>query len=423
MAGHKIKGRLEALQLQHWVRAVANGSPPTVRDDATGQPKELKLPLAISDGEGLTFTLSRSGTASWILRYRYGGRAKEVTLGNFPDISLGDARKLAREKRAEIDQGKDPASEKRQAVMRAQNDWTVRQLIQDYRDKVLLELALSTQRSYSRSLERLEAKIGGLLVTTINPHDIIGLLENRKLTWSESQTMLCAAKMLFKHAAGRKLILINPCAGIDLTAIRGKRPPIRRRLMLTDAELATLFKASMRAETNLAIRILLATAARSDELFGARWEHIDFDHGIWHIPSSKTGPGIDVPLTEQTTTWFQQLKALARKSGFVLPARRETRKKRFAGDAQINKDTVRAAIDYWKENTSPAPEIRRFTPHDLRSTAKSHMRALGIPSDITEMCLNHKLAGIEGIYDVHTYFEERKAALTRWNDHLSSLGA
>ena len=49
------------------------------------------------------------------------------------------------------------------------------------------------------------------------------------------------------------------------------------------------------------------------------------------------------------------------------------------------------------------------------------MRALGIPRDITEMCLNHKLQGVEGIYDVHTYFEERKDALTRWNNYLVSL--
>ena len=65
--------------------------------------------------------------------------------------------------------------------------------------------------------------------------------------------------------------------------------------------------------------------------------------------------------------------------------------------------------------------MRRFTPHDLRSTAKSQMRALGVPRDITEMCLNHKLPGIEGIYDVHTYFEERKSALTIWSDFLVTI--
>jgi len=49
------------------------------------------------------------------------------------------------------------------------------------------------------------------------------------------------------------------------------------------------------------------------------------------------------------------------------------------------------------------------------------MRALGVPRDITEMCLNHKLSGIEGIYDVHTYFEERKEALTTWSSFLMGI--
>ena len=49
---------------------------------------------------------------------------------------------------------------------------------------------------------------------------------------------------------------------------------------------------------------------------------------------------------------------------------------------------------------------------------KSHMRALGVPRDISEMCLNHKLSGVEGIYDRHTYFDERKEALEKWADFL-----
>jgi hypothetical protein len=38
-------------------------------------------PIAKADGGGLTFTLSPKGTAAWVLRYRFGGRARELTLG------------------------------------------------------------------------------------------------------------------------------------------------------------------------------------------------------------------------------------------------------------------------------------------------------------------------------------------------------
>ena len=52
---------------------------------------------------------------------------------------------------------------------------------------------------------------------------------------------------------------------------------------------------------------------------------------------------------------------------------------------------------------------------------KSHMRALGVSRDISEMCLNHKLAGVEGIYDQYGYYEERRNAYNLWVSFLSSF--
>jgi hypothetical protein len=52
-------------------------------------------PVAKSDGDGLTFTISKNGTPAWVLRYRHGGRQKELTIGRYPDITLGKARELA----------------------------------------------------------------------------------------------------------------------------------------------------------------------------------------------------------------------------------------------------------------------------------------------------------------------------------------
>jgi hypothetical protein len=51
------------------------------------------------------------------------------------------------------------------------------------------------------------------------------------------------------------------------------------------------------------------------------------------------------------------------------------------------------------------------------------MRALGIARDISEMCLNHKLPGVEGIYDMHTYFDERREALTKWAGFMMACAA
>ncbi len=80
------KGLLSDLQLRHWIKA--------------------GRPLAKADGNGLTFTLSTAGVAGLILRYRHGGRRRELTIGRYPDISLADARGIATIKRAEIMQGR-----------------------------------------------------------------------------------------------------------------------------------------------------------------------------------------------------------------------------------------------------------------------------------------------------------------------------
>jgi hypothetical protein len=143
----RVTERLTSVRLKHWIKAVQNGDVPTITDPETKKTIPLRMPLAVADGDGLTFTLSISGTASWILRYRYGGRARELTIGNYPDIGVAEAREKARAKRAEIDQGGDPAADKRKAAMIAYQDWTVRRLVEDYREKVLISLGQSTQRT------------------------------------------------------------------------------------------------------------------------------------------------------------------------------------------------------------------------------------------------------------------------------------
>ncbi|KVN13905.1 integrase [Burkholderia stagnalis] len=407
---------LEPLLLQRWVRDVREGRNPTIADPETREVIALRMPLARSDGDGLTFTLSRAGTATWILRYRYGGRQKELTIGNYPDISLAQARKIAREERAKVDGGADPASDKRRAVVFSYRDLTVRSLVADYREKVLSGLAPSTQISYGRNLDRAEAKIGSITVSQITPLDIVALLDETHTTWSESYTLLCAIKGVFRHAVGKRLIAINPCVGIELNAVVGRRPPIRQRLMLTDEELHVVLNATMNRENLLSVCILAGTGVRSEELYRGKKINVFLDEARWHIPGSKTGPAMDIPLAPIVVEWFRELLDLSAASDYVLPTRASSRATRNGGDTHINRNTIAAAIDFWIDEHKP--KIRRFTPHDLRSTMKSHMRKLGVSRDVSEMCLNHKLPGVEGIYDQYTYYDERREALELWAEFL-----
>ena len=78
------------------------------------------------------------------------------------------------------------------------------------------------------------------------------------------------------------------------------------------------------------------------------------------------------------------------------------------GEASLNH-----ALYILQTNLSP------FTVHDLRRTARTHLAALGVAPYVAEMCLNHKPKGIEAVYNVHDYFEERRAALFALSDLLA----
>jgi integrase len=394
-------GLLNDVQLRRWIKA--------------GEP------LSMTDGDGLLFTLSAAGHAAWVLRYRHGSRRPEMTLGPYPAISLAEARTMALVKRAEIAQGKNPIAERRKAKTALSKDWSMRQLAKDYREKVLVTLAKSTQVCYSRHLKRIEKRLGSLGVSEVEASDIVALIEESSLTWGESNLLHVTAKCLFTHACGKRLINANPCIGIMISAVLGPRPPVRKRLMLTREELHRLLNAPMRPTNALPIRILLATGVRGSELYTAQWKDVHMDEARWHIPASKTGPAMDVPLAPVLVEWFKELRPYAHQSVYVLPARAHSRAERNGGDTHVGKDTVREAIDYWIDQYRPA--VRRFTPHDLRSTMKSHMRALGVPRDISEMCLNHKLTGVEGIYDQHNYYPERRQALLTWVQFLMACEA
>ena len=392
--------QLNDLQLRRWV--------------AAGEP------IAKSDGGGLTFTLSKAGTASWVLRYMRDGKAKELTLGNYPDLTLGAARKLAAEHRVSVDKGEDPAAQKRTERLKSRAAWTVRELVEDFREKVLKAGTLAPDTIYYREWD-LETiilpRLGPVEVRAVTAEDVVDMLERSGRTWTMQKRILTTTVQLFDHAIGRQLIKVNPAGAIKLKALLGPRPPVRKRLMLTEAELRTLLANidDIGRENALALRLLLATCVRTVELVKARWEHIDFERGTWLVPdeSVKTRAGFLVPLTPTVTGWFKALQQLAEDSPWVLPARNSRR----TGD-HVGRTTLSAAIE--RAFNRGAIEIRRFTPHDTRSTAKGHMRNMGVSREISEIALNHALKGMEAIYDVRDEIPERRQALELWAAFLAA---
>lgn len=382
-------------------------------------------PVAKSDGDGLTFTLSTKGTASWVLRYRLpGGRRRELTIGNYPDISLAAARERARAARASIDSGGDPAADKRLEKMRSASAWTMAALVADYRTKVLHTsgYAKSTIEYRERDLQGvILPRLGPLEPKDIAPTDIVDMLKRARKTWTVTKRLLTSTSQVFDHACGLKIIAVNPCVGIRMSSLMGKRPPARKRVMLQTDELRALLPGidCIGRENALALLILLATCVRGIELAKARKEHLYLDRGAWWVPDEnvKTRTGFLVPLAPTVVGWFRELLDYSGESAYILPARQERRLRKFGGDAPVGSTTLWAAIRRAFERGDI--DVRKFTPHDTRSTAKGHMRNMGISREISEIALNHALRGMEAIYDVREEIPERREALEMWAAFLS----
>ena len=67
------------------------------------------------------------------------------------------------------------------------------------------------------------------------------------------------------------------------------------------------------------------------------------------------------------------------------------------------------------------PGVPNFTIHDLRRTARTHLEALGVNPIVAERCLNHRIKGVEGIYNRHQYLNERREALAMLGNLMETL--
>jgi len=356
-----------------------------------------------------------------------------MTIGRFPDIGLAEARKLAGQSRGKVQQGVDIARDKRHEKQAAARAWTFRRLADDYLEKAVGRLEESTIKGQRQRLrDYVMPMIGGLPARDIGSGDIVDIAERAsKKSLHIAVLVLGELRAIFAHGIARRVIEFNPTAHVKANAVLGPRPVNRTRIMLNTVELKYLLPRlpAIGPQNALMVKILLATGTRIGELVFAEWEHVDFVNRLWTIPAAnikgrgvKAARGDDVkdfviPLTDQVTGWFLELQTLAFGSKFVLPIR--CRMSEDAGDVQMEPVTLNAAINKFCTNTL-GEHCRRFTPHDLRSTCRSHLGALGVDILIAERCLNHSLGGLVEVYDQHDYLIERRKALELWSAFLLS---
>ena len=167
------------------------------------------VPLAKADGGGLTFTLSAAGTAAWVLRYRHGGKGRELTLGRYPDVSLKLARQRSGDARAEIQNGADVARERQPEKAESAAAKSFRQLGTDYMTKVFPTLAPSTVKQRRQHIEGvIFPKLGSRAARDLTTSDVVSFIEavGRSKTSSVVDLVFTALSEIFKHGLARHAV-------------------------------------------------------------------------------------------------------------------------------------------------------------------------------------------------------------------------
>ncbi|MCE7523012.1 tyrosine-type recombinase/integrase [Alloalcanivorax xenomutans] len=386
-------------------------------------------PKKHTDGGGLYFCVRTAGSPYWMLRYSVGGKRREATFGQYPAMSLAEARLQAEVMKKGLRAGLDPLVEKQKQEIPPIR--TVRELFQDWYTSDLcrrLQHPGIPKRIFTKEIDPV---IGTYPINDVTPREVRRIIQ--RVVESGRPTIandtLMYLKQLFRHGMKLDLCLGNPAIPFTATDAGGLENSMERAL--TPEEIQIAFKvfrdhiSSFGRDNCLTCCLFLVLGVRKSELCEALWEEFDLEKAVWHLPKhrSKTGTSVSIPLPTQAIEWLKTLQIAAYGSAYVFLARRTSKR------PHMGPDTLNRAISkqFSREpgRKKPPPnhmgDLEHFTVHDLRRTFRSLAAAEGVPSHVAERCLNHKLKGAGGIYDRYDYFDERKQAHQKVADSITSI--
>ncbi|MGR5254334.1 tyrosine-type recombinase/integrase [Vibrio astriarenae] len=381
-----------------------------------------------ADGDGLYLVVPASGTASWMLRFTSSKKRREMTLGKVKDLPLADARLEAASKMKIVRQGGDPLLQRKRAEQESIR--TVNDLFEDWYPTLVKRLKHPNipKRVYTKDIA---PHIGDIPLDQITARDIrttiTAINESGRPTIANDALGHC--KQLFNHGMKLDLLHGNPASAFTVRDAGGIEQSKDRAL--SEDELKQFFSIARENSTSfsrdnyLACALLVCLGVRKSELCEAKWEEFELERGLWHLPKerSKTNVGFTIPLAPQVLDWLDELKIRGFASEYVFPSRRASKRPHMGPDTLNRAITKLFGHEAGKKKQPPnlMGDIPHFTVHDLRRTCRTLLAKQGTPGHVAERCLNHKLKGVEGIYDQYDYLEERRNELLHLANKIASL--
>jgi integrase len=385
----------------------------------------------LSDQFGLFLELSPAGGKVWRLKYSFGGKSKDLTIGKYPLFSLTDARQARDEAKKELANGNDPGVLKKQAKG---YDGLLDDAFMPYAQKWVnnsggRDTAWSQSTSV-RILSRLnrfvfkDSQLGNQAIGSITTLQLVNLLQECKKASTKDVAYRLQQDLIsiFNQAARHSLCPKgNPAAYLQKEIRKpkgGNFPSItdpKRVGEVLQIIYTTHPTVKPQYRTLMALRLMPYLFGRNAEIRSMEWSEIDWDKNHWVIPAHKMKMRKvhGVPLTRQAMAILKELKENAPESKLV-----------FFGYRVKSQTLSNMTINNCMKDLGISP--KEITPHGFRAMAQTlATERLKIAKHIIDLQLSHRPADdkYNGAYDRAEFWEDRVGAMQKYADYLDQLRA
>jgi integrase len=364
-------------------------------------------------GKGLFVIVNTDGGIFWRFKYRFQGREKMLSLGQWPEVNITEAEDRRDDFRRDLRDGIDP-SVKRQAERHADGD-TFKAVAEEWLCQQK-DLSPDTVEQFrARLTTYLYPKIGQHKVGSVEPTDLLAALRSVENKGRHDTAHRCKslAGRIFRYAIATGRAKRDPSADLRgaLVSVRAKHhaavtiPKDVGKLMLAIDGYAGF------SSVMAALRLSPLVFVRPGELRGAEWDELDLKAAEWRIPARRMKMDADhiVPLSKQAIAVLREQRAISGQGRYVFPSVRTDEK-------PISENTINAALrglGYTKE---------QMTGHGFRTMASTLLHEQGFESDIIERQLAHTEGNkTKAAYNRAAHLSERRLMMQAWADFLEEL--
>jgi integrase len=380
-----------------------------------GRPKQGSLEVADGHVRGLRLRVSCTGRKTFILGYRVNGKFTRRSLGNYPSVSLKDARALAEDIREKALGGEDLLAAGNEISSQSSNVRTFREIAEDYIATEVPRMARPAEIE-ARIRQDLLPEFGDRRFDQIKKikRDVLPLLDRveRERGSGAADGLRQRIQAIANWAVKRRFELED--AEMDTSPLQSIPKTHRKKKhkrFLSDDEIRMLWAAWDKLEPpfDAFLRTLLVLGQRRGETQMIRWSDVDFRERVWTILDNKSDREHVVPLPALAVEIIESQRRVPN-SPYVFTGR--TGQTPISGFSKIKR-----RVDELCPLQTP------WELKSLRKTVSTNVARLTGASDFqVGRILNHARETVTGEhYNAYEYYREKKEMLDAWADHLRML--